>query len=242
MAASENMTRFVVLSNARSGTSLLTATLGSHPQVMCHGEIFHRKPATHLKGSFSGLTTDEVNEIRLDEDAFVQRVFDQGGFNAVGFKMWRDQSRSCCDKLLKHEGVKKIIYERENKLAQHSSNILAKKTGVWNIPNETARSRVKRELIDFDKRWFVKFKKFQDDLFDYYRSSVVGDVLDVKFSTIASGDFSRVLAFLAVDHVDLEPKKARMHSANILSRYKPEYHDEIMETLEEIGHPEWVSE
>lgn len=236
------MTRFAVLSNARSGTSLLTATLGSHPEIMCHGEIFHRKPTIHLKGDFTGLTTDEINEIRLDEDAFVQRVFDQDGVNAVGFKMWRDQSKSCCDKILKDDGVKKIIYERENRLAQHSSNILAKKTGVWNIPDESARSRVKSELIDFNKKWFLKFKTFQDDLFAYYRSSVHGDVLEVKFSTIAAGDFSPLLSFLEVDQMDLEPKKARMHSADILSRYKPEYHNEIIKALDEIGHPEWVGE
>ena len=40
----EVKTRFVILSAARSGSTALTVTIGTHPKIYCHGSPFFSSP------------------------------------------------------------------------------------------------------------------------------------------------------------------------------------------------------
>lgn len=234
--------KFLVLSNARSGTSLLTETLNSHPDIVCHGEIFHPDPTWHLKGTFANLSVEEKLEKRSNIEDFVDSVFDQPGAVAVGAKMWLDQNPEWCANFLADESIYKIIYERGNKLAQFSSGELAKRTQIWNLnPGQklAAGSDIK---LSFDEKAFSRFIEHQSKSFDYYRSNAKGPVLEVKFDTIASGDFEGVLKFLQVKKVPLQPQKSKIYSSDILDRYKEDDHELILKMLHDLKHEEWAFE
>ena len=234
--------KFVVMSNARSGTSLLTETLNSHPDIICHGEIFHPDPTWHLKGTFANLSVEAKIEKRRNLEDFVESVFNQRGAAAVGAKMWLDQNPEWCGNFLADESIYKIIYERANKLAQFSSGTLAKRTQIWNL-NPGKKLPAGNDIkLDFDEQAFKRFIKHQSASFDYYRSNAEGPVLEVKFETIAAGDFGDVLKFLQVRNIPLQPQKSKIYSSDILSRYKQDDHKVIMRVLQELKHEEWVFE
>lgn len=234
--------KFVVLSAARSGTSLLTETLNTHPDIVCHGEIFHPKAKVHLRGTLRSLSQDQIDAEQRDADGYLEKVFDQTEKKAAGFKMWRVQAPSVCDALLGDRDVKKIIYERTNKFAQFSSNLLARATGVWNRAADKPGGPIQAEPLGFNPKAFAKFCAVQADLFAHYRASAKGEVLDIPFSSIADGNFGQVLEFLDCPNMDLKPQKARLHSSDVISRFAPEHHDEIKRTLDDLGHPEWAAE
>ena len=63
--------RFVVLSEARSGTSLLTETLNTHPEITCHGEVFHPNPDWHFRGDMADWSKDRIIDLRDHETEFL---------------------------------------------------------------------------------------------------------------------------------------------------------------------------
>lgn len=236
--------KFVILSEARSGTSLLSGTLGSHPEIMCHGEIYHEKTEWHLLGNFAGKAKEEIQELRKNENTFLERVFDQDGYKAVGFKMWRNQNPAACKSLLADDSIYKITYERDNKLAQFSSNLLANQTGIWNLTSGANVEKIKPEMpeLAFNVNDFKKFIEFQKDTFDFYIKNVSGPFIHLKYSEIVLEGYSRVLDFLCVKPMELEPAMTKLYSSDILSRFAPADRTEILETLEAIGHSEWAFE
>ena len=235
-------TKFVILSAARSGTSLLTTTLSTHPDILCHGEIFHPKYRQHLKGTFTDMPDADILALRDDLDRFLPLVFEQPGPSIVGFKMWESQNPECCARLLADTSVKKIIYERDNKLAQFSSGQLAKQTGVWNVSADNSKRKIAADPLPFNHNAFARFLEKQNEIFQGYRDRARGDVLEVGFNQIAEGDFSPVLAFLGASDMNLAPRTKRLHSSDILSRYDAAQHDTIRATLRDLGRMEWVSE
>lgn len=234
--------KFVILSAARSGTSLLTSTLSTHPDILCHGEIFHPKYRQHLKGIFVDMPDADIVGLREDLDRFLPLVFEQPGVPIVGFKMWESQNPECCARLLADTSIKKIIYARENKLAQFSSGQLAKQTGVWNVAADNSKRKIEADPLPFSADAFARFLEKQQSLFQGYRDRARGEVLDIGFNQIAEGDFSPVLAFLGASAMDLAPRTRRLHSSETLSRYDPSHHDTIRAVLRDLGRMEWLSE
>lgn len=241
--AQDAVTKFVIMSDSRSGTSLLSETLYSHPEILCHGEVFHPNPVHHLRGTLKPLSVEEIKRRREEDPArFIDEVFDQPNYGAVGFKMWRAQNPEYCDRLLADPSVLKIIYERENVLARYSSSRLVKATGVYNMTPSGKRSQALEKLVSFDAGSFRSYLERHRELFEHYRAKARGRVLDLTYSDLVRNGFSEVLTFLGVEDIPLSPQKARLHSSDILSRFEPDAQDTIFRTLNEIGRPEWRTE
>lgn len=236
------MKRFVILSAARSGTSLLSETLNTHPQIVCHGEIFHPNPHWHIKGNLAHLSEEDKLRKRENLPDFIEEIYNQPGAEAVGFKMWLDQNPKWCNYALHNESYLKIIYERKNKLAQFSSGILARKTGVWNLGPSEKKQLSTDDGIEFNAKGFDEFLKHQETVFQHYRREARGPILDIDYSQIAQGNFDPVLDFLGVEKVNLSHQKRKLYSSNILERFKKDHHQKILEKLNELGHPEWQTE
>lgn len=235
--------QFVILSDSRSGTSLLSETLNSHPEILCHGEVFHPSPAHHIKGDRKGLTLEDAVALRdHDIDAYMAWVYDHPEARAVGFKMWRSHNQSACDDLIADRTVHKIIYERTNVLARFSSSRLVQATGIYNLPPGKARPGKLDTRITFDRKAFAAYLNKHQSLFSHYRNAAKGPVLDIAYEAIRDGDFSTVLNFLGVSQQDLTPQKAKLHGSAIIDRFEPQFHDTIRAVLDAAGHPEWAAE
>ena len=90
--ASELPLRFVIYAAPRTGSNQLCATLGAHPQVLCHHELFNsggiHYSLDHRNGEIELGTPEERDR---DPLAFVERVWRHSlGRRAVGFKLNRD--------------------------------------------------------------------------------------------------------------------------------------------------------
>lgn len=131
---------FVVLAHGRSGSSILTNNLHTHPLAICHGELFHEIEATRWR------VGDRF--CRLDEDAyqFCEEVAfrpPEPGVTHVGFKLFpyhahNNELQFGAWRFLRERPEVRIVHlERRNLFDAFVSNVRSERSGVWYLDEET---------------------------------------------------------------------------------------------------------
>jgi LPS sulfotransferase NodH len=150
-------TRFVILAAPRSGSNLLCTLLNSHPEVLCHHEVFN--PAgifyalDHRDGSID-LGTIEARD--RAPAAFLERLWTERlGHSCVGFKMTRGQHQEVVALVVHDPGIRKIVLRRGNRVKTYVSTLIAEQLGQWEVYRATdliePRPRVTLDLSDLKK-------------------------------------------------------------------------------------------
>jgi LPS sulfotransferase NodH len=127
--------RFVVLAAPRTGSNWLCSLLNSHPDVLCHHEVFNPSGIFYAlarrDGSLDLGTREERDRRPL---AFLERVWRNPlGFACVGFKMTRGQDEQVLEAVLGDRGVRKIVVKRRNRVKTFVSELIARRTGQWEV-------------------------------------------------------------------------------------------------------------
>lgn len=153
--------RFVILSTRRSGSNLLCTLIDSHPDALCHHELFN--PA----GVFTALdlrdTATPLHDIAArerDPVAYLAQVWRYARSHAcIGFKMTPDQHPHILHTVLDDAGIAKIVLRRDNPLRALVSERIAEITGRWEayageadghdaLPAARPRIHVDRDELD----------------------------------------------------------------------------------------------
>jgi len=233
--------KFVIVSSARSATTLLKETLATHPDVLIHGEVFHEKSEWHIHPEFA--SGHDITRRETDPVGFVREILDTPlGRKSVGFKMWRNQSEPACAYVLGDREVTKIILERTNRLAALSSGLLAEKTQVWNVRQTWRRGHPDAESLEYERGMLPKFVKYHDELFSYYRSHARGKVVDITYADVVRFDIPEVIEELDLKGFPFRLQLKKLHSANIIGRFAASSRELVRSDLSEVGHPEWEQE
>lgn len=131
---SENMPkRFVILATPRCGSNWLCSLLDSHPDILCHHELFNLeriRPSRSLtsKGNILG-SMEERQAAPLE---FLKHAWTASlGHQAVGFKLNLGQSEIIFNEVLDAPDIAKIIISRRNRIRSFVSEMIAEKTKVW---------------------------------------------------------------------------------------------------------------
>lgn len=238
--------KFAILSSARSGTSHLSDTLANTDGIFCHGEIFHADITWHIKDEYKA--ERDVSLRDRDPIAFVEDVYSfcPPGNTHVGFKIWRSQAPQACDRILQDASVRKIILERENRLAAYASGAKAETSGIWNIvegrkPNAAYAAR---SIEKFNSVSFLDFVKAQNDLFRHYSGNTKGPAIRVTYEDVVDNSaYETCLRFLGLAMPEERPRgKTKLNSSDILSRFAESEKAKVVETVTAAGHPEWLVE
>jgi hypothetical protein len=237
------MTRkFVLLSAARSGTSLVTETLATHPDVLVHGEIFHERVDWHIHPEFAAV--NDLSKRERQPVGFARDILSQNfGREVVGFKMWQSQSVAACDDVLGDPSIIKVVLERENRLAHMASRILAEESDVWNVRRKDRLDvHLRDRKICFSEEQFLQFVDFHDKLFAYYRLQAVGRVINVTYKDACRLHLDAVLAEFGLAPAQFETQTHKLYGSDILGRFEQSQHLLIREALARLGRPEWLRE
>src|SRR3954453_3667475 len=140
------MTKFVILTTQRSGSTVLTRTLDEHPEIFCAGEIFletnagmhHPEwhfPSWGIVGKKQSRLNKVVNHVNLKLNAVKHiKAFyaDSQGAKAKGFKLMYSHIKSApfIWNYIKNNDVKVIVLIRENVFRMALSRYKMSKTGV----------------------------------------------------------------------------------------------------------------
>ena len=118
---------FLIICLPRTGSRLLVQRLDSHPDVLCHGELFNPKSPYLSRKPHLRIGTKEERD--ADPWSFLQRVFvENDGCSMVGFKIMPNHNNWIMLRLLLSRRVKKIVLTRKNWLQAYVSNQLALQT------------------------------------------------------------------------------------------------------------------
>ena len=130
---SGTFTRFVVLAAPRTGSNWLCSLLDSHPEILCHHELFNPMGihvAVSQRGKeldFGGLAERDRRPLALLERAWRHDL----GHRAVGFKFNRDQAPQVLRHVLEDRAIRKVIVHRMNRVRTYVSERIAEITGEW---------------------------------------------------------------------------------------------------------------
>lgn len=127
------MTPFVILAAPRTGSNLLCTLLNSHPDVLCHHEIFNPRGIFYALDRRDGsISLGSLDERDRDPLGFLERVWRwPGGYPFVGFKMTRGQCDAVLESVIEDRGVRKILLRRRNRLKTFVSEVIALETDQW---------------------------------------------------------------------------------------------------------------
>lgn len=139
------MNRFVILAAPRTGSNYLCSLLGSHPEIICHHELFNpRGVFTALESRGGELSATPLAERDRDPDAFLERVWRSAPAGSlIGFKMTRGQDPTVFHLVLDDTTVRKIILRRRSRLRTYLSERIAIELDQWEVyrPEDLALDR-----------------------------------------------------------------------------------------------------
>jgi hypothetical protein len=217
--------KFVLVFLSRTGSNLLAGMLDSHPEILCHHELFN-DTEIHRSLSYKGTNLDfgTVEERDRDPYEFLRRVFAfSGGKKKVGFKIAPGQNKRVLLSLLLNRRVKKIVLRRRGLLHAYTSEMIAYKTHVWSVP-ESAKDRPKpAEKVTVEVDDFVKFLRKRQlfyrlvrlILFLTFQRGLFVDYEDLQDQQTLEG----VLRFLnASTSTPLKVRTERQNSPNLADR------------------------
>jgi LPS sulfotransferase NodH len=125
--------KFVLIAAPRTGSNWVCSMLNSHPEILCHHEIFNPEgihyALDHRTGDLQLGTVAERDAAPLD---FLARLWPQH-FNkrVVGFKFNRGQHEAVLRHVLTDRSVRKIVLTRRNRIKTFVSEMIAAQTGQW---------------------------------------------------------------------------------------------------------------
>lgn len=201
------MTRFAILAAPRTGSNLLCTLLNSHPEILCHHEVFNPQ------GIFMALTHREgdsqlgsLAERDRDPLAFLDRVWRSGhNYRCVGFKWTRGQNKMVLENVLEDAEAKKIVLRRRNRVKTYISEQIAKQTQQWEAysPQELI---LPRPSVTVDT---VKLREHISDNEQFYTDIDLSlrrmhqPHLDILYESLFSPqEQKRLLEFLGVNVVE----------------------------------------
>ena len=140
----------VILSAPRTGSNWLCTLLDSHPEILCHHEIFNPEaihPSLRYRNGLLDLGTVENRD--RDPLPVLHEVWRHPfGHRIVGFKLCKGQNPRVFEAVLADRGVKKILVLRRNRVKTFVSEAVAERTGEWeSYPGmEIGRQSVRLEV------------------------------------------------------------------------------------------------
>lgn len=238
----ESFTPFLIVGAQRTGTTFIRTSLSSHPDILCHGEVFklgkksHRHEDTFWHYSRLDFSTRARTLLRpaLVTADFLDRLYSERRYAAIGFKLMLSQCRRWpyIWPLLKERKVKVILVDRRNTLKTLVSRRAASCSGVYHV-SETLGTRSSVRCWS-PKKVILELKDLVQDLDSIsaeqaeWKSRIGNDLphLDLVYEDYVA-DTARgndaMLDFLNVRHVPLSSDLQKVNPddlAQIIGNYE----------------------
>jgi hypothetical protein len=169
----DTIVRFVILNAPRTGSNYLCTLLNSHPEILCHHEIFNPHVvgvARHLQNAQFHLGTIEERE--RDPIEFLGRVWRLNeDRHSVGFKLCWKQNEAVFYAVLADQEIRKIVLKRRNRIKSFVSLLLARQTGEWVIYDDAAAPGA-RPKVHVDEEELLRHIAFNDAYYAEIESAI----------------------------------------------------------------------
>lgn len=233
------MTKFVIFTTPRTGSTLLVKTLDTHPEVLCAGELFFlKKGIYHVECQYPFIRIpalgNKVNylinypKILLTIKSFLNNFFKTADtkIKATGFKLMHFQTYYTPGifSYLENNGVKTIVLIRKNVLRSTLSDLRARATKVYhNEGGGTVVPKFKVDIAVLEK----KMKEIEEFNKQLESASKKLDRKIVYYEDFGNWDqtISGILKYLDIADIPLKAVSKKLN---------PDKLDEMIENYTEV--------
>jgi LPS sulfotransferase NodH len=209
-------TRFAIAAFPRTGSNWLCGVLNSHPEVLCHYEVFHPH-AVYYAHAFPEHRPEFLRDVaRRDADprGFLDWLYaTHYGHAAVGLKLFPGQEPELTATALADSSIRKLVLRRDNRVRVFLSAKRATAVGKFTQLSYDGMP------IELDADELQEFCAGYDAYFEQVERLVAGqDVLRLSYERLFDpARLDEVLAFLGVGpaRVELAAKHARQSSDSL---------------------------
>jgi LPS sulfotransferase NodH len=222
---------FFIFTAPRSGSTVLTRTLDTHPQIFCAGELFHPSdkiyhPEWHFpfigKKKKKGLSRKifaVTNYIkgRLSGVSHIKKFYASRDQKTIrGFKLMIGHTKDFPSvwQYLRTADLKVIVLIRQNTFREALSSFRARKIGVFHSSDDTGLAATK---VTIDA---AGLKKRVDEL-EVLKANILQQSEGTDRLVISYEDFenwqpmlNKVFGFLCVDKIDIDPELRKVSAAD----------------------------
>lgn len=191
--------RFVILAAPRSGSNLLCTMLHSHPDVLCHHEVFNPDGvyvAVPLRNSEFSLGSIQQRDDNPAE--FLTALWGQHlGCSHVGFKMTHRQHPGVFKQVCADPDIHKIVLTRRNQIAVYVSRLIAEQTGVWEDYSTAPVNQVQSVNVDPDS--LIEAIRFNQNYYAELQNTAAGKVTYIDYEDLfATQEQARLLTAMGL--------------------------------------------
>ncbi len=219
--ASAATVRFVIVAARRTGSNLLCTLVGSHPDVLCHHELFNSGGIYYaLPLRKSGFSLGTIDDREAEPLAFLARVWQHTlGKGCVGFKMTRGQDEKVIDAVLADPGVRVIVLRRRNRIKTFVSELRAERTDRWEVYDHADIAACPRVPVDLQalEAYMAENEAFYAHI-DAALARSGSPALQVTYERLFEpAEQARILAFLglAPDGAQLNARSVKQNSCDL---------------------------
>ena len=237
MPETTDLQRFVVLSNARSGSNMLVTMLDGHPEVRCFGEVFNPQSSFGYENWIRKSLWRRLGNQYI-RNYCTERYLDslcapgsQDKVQAVGFKVIYPGQFDRCSNFRYYwrtREFKAIGLTRENSLRRYVSSRIANEEGVWSAKEQRDR-KVSVEVDVNDLLHAVARMETVNRLIETLTAEFWG--IGVKYEALLlhrERVLKKIFQFLGVNEsqaVRVQPTTVKQNPARL---------DEIIDNYEEV--------
>ena len=141
--------KFVILAVPRTGSNYLCGMLNTHPEILCHHEVFNPEDIFYALDYRNGRIKGNIDERNKYPKLFLNNLLELNfGHNAVGFKFMTGQNARALNLIRGDMNIKKIILKRKNKIKTYVSLLIAEKTRSYSsvIKDDNPAAKHKTKL------------------------------------------------------------------------------------------------
>jgi hypothetical protein len=150
--------------------------LNSHPEIICHHEVFHPNAIYYALDHRDGdIDIGSIEERERQPEQFISRLWQQNfGCIAVGFKIMPGHNPKAFELLIDDKNIKKIVLTRRNLLKAYVSSRIARQTRVWsNLKDKNRTEESQKIAIEIDNlfSWLQAKEDYYQSLFQKLNDS-----------------------------------------------------------------------
>jgi len=225
------MTKFVVFTTPRTGSSLLIKTLDTHPEIFCAGELFFFKGDIYhteyrypfWRFPFSNKINYIINypKIFFSLNSFLNQFYKESsktGIKSKGFKLMHFQTYYTPGILnyIRKNNIKVIVLIRKNILRNTLSDLRARSTKVYHNSGDTATVTIPMFKVDVHElaRKMRQIERFNKQL---ERSTVNLNRKIVYYEDFENWEatVSGILHYLSVTDIPLRPASRKLNPVKL---------------------------
>jgi len=227
---SKNISRFVILGTARTGSNFLAETITQHPEIQCFGEVFNPTEISRLPDMISS-DPKKIMEWRDQHPLeFLDRLWNiSHGKRITGFKFFFPQNQIAKNVIMEDQDIGKIILRRRNVVRQYVSLQIALENNQWGIRDPHTALKT---VVHIDPN---ALQKFTENTHREYAMTIDmirrknQQYLEVVYEDMVGPDgkniFQEIYDFLGVQYVDLQSALLKQH---------PEPLSELIDNFSEV--------